>query len=113
MSEIGDFGVIVLAVSATLFLALIGMRVADRKARGVQEIHLQVQKGLQQVGERVHRVAVVPVQRHDDVSGGGGEPALIGAPVAAQFLPDDLRANRSRVVKTHKRRFVAADRKMP
>lgn len=30
MGEVGDFGVIVLAVSATLFLALLGMRVADR-----------------------------------------------------------------------------------
>ena len=30
MSEIGDFGVIVLAVSATVFVALLGMRLADR-----------------------------------------------------------------------------------
>jgi cell volume regulation protein A len=30
VGEVGDFGVIVLAVSATLFLALLGMRVADR-----------------------------------------------------------------------------------
>lgn len=30
MTEVGDFGVIVLAVSATMFVALLGMRVADR-----------------------------------------------------------------------------------
>ena len=30
MSEIGDFGAIVLAVSATVFAALLGMRLADR-----------------------------------------------------------------------------------
>lgn len=30
MTEVGDFGAIVLAVSATMFLALLGMRVADR-----------------------------------------------------------------------------------
>ncbi len=30
MTEIGDFGVIVLAVSATVFVALLGMRLADR-----------------------------------------------------------------------------------
>ena len=30
MNEIGDFGAIVLAVSATVFVALLGMRLADR-----------------------------------------------------------------------------------
>ena len=30
MSEITDFGLIVLAVSATVFVALLGMRLADR-----------------------------------------------------------------------------------
>ena len=30
MTEVGDFGAIVLAVSATMFVALLGMRVADR-----------------------------------------------------------------------------------
>ena len=75
----------------TCVLKLMACASRTGKTRGVQEVHIQVQKGLQQVGERVHGVAVVPVQRYDDVSGGGGEPALVRAPVAAQFLPDDLR----------------------
>ena len=71
-----------------LCLKLIALAVAHREARGVQEIHLQMQKGLDQVGDRVHRVAVIAVQGNDHVSPGLAEPALVAPSIAAHFLPD-------------------------
>ena len=61
-----------------LCLKLMARAIAHREARGVQEIHVQVEEGLDQVGERVHRIAVVAIERDDQVAGGVGEAALVG-----------------------------------
>ena len=68
MHEIGDFGAIVLAVSATLFVALLGMRFADRlsipyaalfllAAAGISEVWTDLQTVLSV--KEVERIAVV------------------------------------------------------
>ena len=79
-----------------LLLEAHGAPVAHRKARGVQEIDVQVQESLDQVGERVHRVAVVAVQRDDQVAGGRGESALVAAAIAAHLFADHFGAQRGR-----------------
>jgi cell volume regulation protein A len=68
VNEIGDFGAIILAVSATLFVALLGMRFADRfsipyaalflvGAAGISEIWTELQTVLSV--KEVERIAVV------------------------------------------------------
>ena len=68
MSEIGDFGAIVLAVSATVFVALLGMRLADRFSLPYAALFLvgaallsEIWTGLQTVlsVKEVERIAVV------------------------------------------------------
>ena len=69
-----------------------GAGVADREARGIQEIDIEVEEGFEQVGERVDRVALVAIEGDDEILGGDGEAAFVGASVAADIFADHLGA---------------------
>ena len=69
------------------------MAVANGKAGGVQKVHFEMPERLDQVGEGVHRVAVIAIQGHDQVAGGAGETALVAAAIAAHGFPNHLRSH--------------------
>ena len=75
-------------------IRLMPRRSRTGKPRGVQEIDSQVQEGLDQVRDRVHRVAVVAVQRDDEVAGGLGESAFVAAAISADLFAHHLGAQR-------------------
>lgn len=66
-----------------------GAAVADGEARGVEEIDLKVEEGFEQVGDGVGRIAVIAVERYDDVAGGVGEAFFVSAAVATDLFADD------------------------
>src|ERR1035441_3244978 len=77
-----------------------GMPVADGKARGIEEVDLQVPECLQQIRDSVYRITMVAIQRHDEIAGSGGKPAFVAAAVAARFFADHLCAERPRHVRS-------------
>ena len=85
-----------------LCFKLIALRSRTGKPRSIQEIHVQMQERLDQVGNGIDRIAVIAVQGHDQVAGGVGEAALVAAAVAAH-LP---RESPSRPARRHGVRAV-------
>jgi hypothetical protein len=53
-----------------------------------------VQESLNQVRDRIHRVAVVAVQRDDHVARGLGESPFVAAPISAHLFAHHLGAQR-------------------
>ena len=59
-----------------LCLKLMALPVAHRETRSIQEIDLEVQKGFEQVRERIGRITVIAIERNDDVAGCVANPRL-------------------------------------
>jgi hypothetical protein len=53
-----------------------GAAVAHGKPRGVEEVGFEVKKGFQQVGDGIGRIAVIAIERDDDVAGCPRNPVL-------------------------------------
>ena len=49
-------------------------------------------KGFQQIGDRVGRIAVVAIERDDNIAGGRREAGFVTPAVTACVFPDHLRA---------------------
>src|SRR5207302_11180143 len=62
--------------------------------RGVEEIDFEVQEGFDEVGEGVDGVAVAAIQGDDEVAGGTGEAAFVGATIAANVFTDHFGTER-------------------
>ena len=69
-----------------------GAAVAHGEPRSVEEIDVEVKEGFDQIRERVGRIAVVAIERDDQVAHGDGESAFIAAAVAAHVFADDFGA---------------------
>src|SRR6266487_2697452 len=57
-----------------------------------------MEKSFEQIGNGVRRIAVVAVERDNQIAGGAGKSLLVTAAVAAHGLPNDLGAERMRNV---------------
>ena len=69
-----------------------GPPVANRKARSVQEIDVQVKEGLDEVRKGVHRITVIAIEGDHQIAGGGREAPFVTAAITPHLFPDHLGA---------------------
>ena len=68
------------------------LRIANGKAGCVEEIDIEMTKCFEQIRNGVGRIAMVAIERDNDVSGGVSEAALVGSTVATGVLSNDVGA---------------------